>query len=221
MTQLQETVCFENTSSLEDPIFSSPAGKLSLRQAIILGLGCTPILLYVLSTFDFVFLPLILIPLVIGIPRPKILSMDQLTLSLILFYVNGPSIKSKNKKKKTYKQQSKRQPSSKFLGTQNFHLQEKQTNKQQNSGIREIKIHDFKKAVNLKLNLHNPNGLPFENHFVEIYLDDKRIGAMTTDSAGQIVATFVPESPGDKKLKIYADKYDTPILDEIVSFSRE
>jgi len=73
----------------------------------------------------------------------------------------------------------------------------------------------------LKLDLHKPNGSPFVNHFVTIFLDEKRIGAMTTDGTGQIVATFIPKNPGKKKLTIHADKYDDPVLDEIVSFERD
>ena len=220
MAILQETVCFENTSSLEDPIFNSPAGKISLRQAIILGIGCMPILLYSLSTFDFMLLPLIIIPLIIGLPRPKILSMDQLVMSLILFYINGSSIKSKNKKKKQSKKiNSSKKHKSRFLGTNVLQL--KDNNKKKNTQIKQFTVSDFKKPINLKLDLHKPNGDSFVNHFVEIYLDDKRIGAMTTDVSGQIVATFVTENPGDKRLKIYADKHKEPVLDEIVSFCSE
>ena len=217
MAIIQETVCFENTSSLEDPIFSGPAGKISLRQAIILGIGCTPILLYSLSTFDFMLLPLIIIPLILGLPRPKILSMDQLVMSLILFYINGSSIKPKNKiGKKTKKINASKKHQSKFLGTSVLQL--KDNTKKKTVQIKQFTISDFKKPINLKLDLHKPNGESFANHFVEIYLDDKRIGAMTTDVSGQIVATFVPENPGDRRLRIYADKYNEPVIDEIVSF---
>ena len=217
MAIIQETVCFENTSSLEDPIFSGPAGKMSLRQAIILGMGCIPLLLYSLSTFDFMLLPLIIIPLIIGLPRPKILSMDQLVMSLILFYINGPSIKSKDKtRKKPNKVNASNRRQSRFLGTDMLRL--KDNTKKKTVQIKKFTISDFKKPINLKLDLHKPNGESFTNHFVEIYLDEKRVGAMTTDVSGQIVATFIPETPGDRRLKIYADKYDEPVIDEIVSF---
>ncbi len=210
MEQIDITV-FENTSALDEQAVSiAILGKVSIRQLIIIFSG----LLFAVGIFQtttsltFAIIPAI-IATVLGLPKPKILSMDRLVYSVLLFFIRGTSLNHKvskgEKPRKTKKAESKflRMPGTKII---KIKKEEK---------FREIIASDLSKLRRLKIRIIDPSGEPLPRTFVRIYLDELLIDSLSTDSDGMIEASFVPGSEGQKRLKITSEKFDV-VLDETI-----
>ncbi len=220
---LQELVFFRNTSTLDETLYTSPAGKLSIRQTMILGAGCGIVMLAAMNAYnadnDFMdaayYLPFLAIPLVIGLYKPKILTMDELLYSVMLFLINGSSVRQIPKPKRTRgKARAVRNPSRRI----GYYSLERQY--VQKERIRVVTVSDLGKPTRLKLVIQKPDGGAFRNHFVSIYLDGVRVTAMTTDSAGEVEALVTPGTEGNHSLKVMAKGYDEPVIDGDIRFRR-
>lgn len=210
MEQIDITV-FENTSALDEQAVSiAILGKVSIRQLIIIFSG----LLFAVGIFQttasltFAVIPAI-IATVLGLPKPKILSMDRLVYSVLLFFIRGTSLNHKVSKIK--KPTKTKKAESKFLrmpGTKIIKIKKEEK-------FREIIASDLSKLRRLKIRIIDPSGEPLPRTFVRIYLDGLLIDSLSTDSDGMIEASFVPGSEGQKRLKITSEKFDV-VLDETI-----
>ena len=222
---LQELVFFKNTSTVDETLYTSPAGKLSIRQTIILGLGCGLVLMGAMSAYeadnDFMdavyYLPFLVIPLVIGLHKPNVLTTDELLYSIILFFINGSSVKQISKPKKTKGKGGARAVRNPSRRMGYYSLAREYVQKEK---IRVIPVADLGKPTRLKLMIQKPGGGAFKNHFVSIYLDGVRVTAMTTDSAGEVEALVTPGTEGNHSLKVMAKGYDEPVIDGDIRFRR-
>lgn len=220
---MQELVFFQNTATLDETLYASPAGKLSIRQTLILGAGCSLVMMAAMSAYEayndimdaIPYLPFLVIPLVIGLYKPKILTADELLYSVILFFARGLSVRQISKPKQgTNKSKAAKNPSRR-MGY--YTLAREYVPKEK---IRVVTVADLGKPTRLRLVILKPDGEAFMNHFVSVYLDGMRVTAMTTDSAGEVEALVTPGSEGVHALKVMAKGYDKPVMDGSVKFMR-
>ncbi len=219
---LQDLIFFKNTSTLDETLYASPMGRLSVRQALIVGGGCGAILLAALGLYgqpggDGAGAPFILLmlpaPLALGLYKPKILTADQLLFSVIVFFARGLSARRVARPKKPGSGGNIRH--SRYMG---YHpLARKPVPRDK---VRIVTVADLARPTRLKLTILRPDGGAFANHFVSIYLDGVRITAMTTDSAGEVEALVTPGTEGICSLRVAAKGYDMPVLDGRIKFVR-
>lgn len=213
MGQIDITV-FENTSALDEQAVSiAILGKVSIRQLAIIfsGLLLSVGIFQITNSVIYAVTPA-LIGMILGLPKPKILSMDRLVYSMLLFFVKGTSINQKSTKNKKSPKTKTQKPKSRFLmmpGAKIIKINKKEK-------FREIIASDLSKLRRLKIRIIDPSGEALPRTFVKIYLDEMLIDSLSTDSDGMIEASFIPEKEGQKRLKIISDKFDEPVLDETI-----
>lgn len=220
---MQELVFFRNTATLDETLYSSPAGKLSMRQTLILGVGCGLIMVAAMSAYEasndamdvVYYLPFLAIPMAIGLYKPKILTADELLYSVVLFFIRGSSVRQMPKPKKIPGRARAAGNQSRRMGY--YALAREYVPREK---IRVVTVADPAKPTRLKLVILKPDGGAFVNHFVSIYLDGVRVTAMTTDSAGEVEALVTPGSEGVHRLKVMAKGHDRPVMDGSVKFAR-
>ena len=220
---LQDLIFFKNTSTLDETLYASPMGRLSVRQTLIVGGGCGTILLAALGLYgqpggDGAGAPLILlmlpVPLALGLYKPKILTADQLLFSVVVFLVRNSTGRTAGPRRPGGTDRNVRH-SSKHMG---YHpLARKPVPRDK---VRIVTVADLARPTRLKLTILRPDGGAFANHFVSIYLDGTRVTAMTTDSAGEVEALVTPGTEGICSLRVAAKGYDRPVLDGRIKFVR-
>lgn len=228
---MQKLIVFKNTATLDETLYDSPAGRLSVRQSMILGVGCGSILMAALHIFNgttgngldrvFPILPylvLLVIPLVLALHRPNVLTMDELTASILMFLIRGSSVKNMTKAKRSGKGGKGKKKVVSQCNSMGYNTLEREFVPKE--GMRVVTVSDFAKPTRLKLTINRPDGEAFVNHFVSIYLDGIRVTAMTTDSAGEVESIMTPEREGLHELKVVAKGYDKPVMDGKIKFQR-
>ena len=211
MIQQVSVTVFENTSALDEQAISiAVIGKVSMRQLAIIfsGLLLAVGIYQITSSLIFAIIPA-MIAMGLGLPKPKILSMDRLVYSILIFFIKGSSTKQEIKNKKSIKT---KKPQSKFLRIPGTKIVKIKKDKK----FREIIASDLTKLRRLNIKVSEPSGDPLPKTFVKIYLDEQLIDSLTTDSDGMIQASFIPEKEGPRKLKIISDKFEDPLIDETV-----
>ena len=212
---------------MDETLYSSPAGQLSVRQTLILGVGGGAVLLAALLAYNVeskimdavIFLPFLIIPAVLGLHKPKVLTMDELFFSIITFLVSGSSVKQISKAKRA--KRTDRHKGGKIdasCSSMGYNTLEREYVPKEKT--RTITVTDLAKPRRLKLVIRKPDGEAFVNHFVSIYLDGIRVTAMTTDSTGEVEAVVTPGSEGTHTLKVMAKGYDEPVIDGEIKFQR-
>ena len=98
-----ELMHFDNVNTLDEPLFESPMGTLNIKQLAITGLGCMIIAVYAMMEMQLAVIPLLIIPIWLGMGRRGNLPMDEYLPSWLMFKIRGSSTKMiKNiKKEKT------------------------------------------------------------------------------------------------------------------------
>lgn len=213
MGQIDITV-FENTSALDEQAVSiAVLGKVSIRQLAIIFSGLLIAVGVFQNTNSLIYAAIpALLGVVLGLPRPKILSMDKLVYSVLLFFVKGTSVNQKSSKNKKQLKSKTKKPKSKFLGLPDA----KVVKIKKEEKFREIIASDLTKLRRMKCTLIDPSGEPLQKTSVKIYLDGMLIDSLSTDSDGMIEASFIPEKEGQKRLKITSEKFVEPVLDETI-----
>ena len=241
---------FENTDTINEPVISLPmAGKLSFRQiGIVTGIAVLlPMLVYsaasdvILGAFPdpvFSFEPvsgslinvtwdvvLALIPVpfgvLLGVPRPKLLAMDELVVVLIRFWIRRTSVGSAAGGKgatrggggATPAPHARRNaggsPRVGFAKRDGFESYGKKTPKQRFA----VGVSELGTPKNITVTLYGTDGRPMRHRLARAYIDGVLLCSITTDSDGVIGMTFIPKSEGVKSLRIVADRLKEPVVD--------
>ena len=200
---------------MDGVLFNTMGKGVSVRQAGILGLGCGTILLSVLSLKQPMLIPLLLIPILLGVIRTKTMTADEYILSLLSYAIN----KGSTKRIKTNKTVStaKRVPSNR-LG---LHPEDIKKVSSKAETIMKIPVIDKRKAVRLNVTILGHDGTAYANQFVSIFIDNIRIGAVSTDGTGKTAVTVVPGKIGTRALKVMPRNGDEPLLNGMVEFVNE
>ena len=144
--------------------------------------------------------------------------MDELLYSIIMFFINGSSVKQISKPKKNQRQGQGSRAAKNPSRRMGYHSLEREYVQKEKTRV--VPVADLGKPTRLKLMIQKPGGGAFKNHFVSIYLDGVRVTAMTTDSAGEVVALVTPGTEGNHSLKVMAKGYDEPVIDGDIRFRR-
>ena len=251
---------FEDMGTINEPVISLPmTGRISFRQiGIVVGLSVMlPMALYswlssgyTLETWEAIsfdtvngtvhitldiIISLIPVPigLVLGIPRPRMLPMDELVLVLLKFAIQHTSIQSTKHQKRwrgvvprrrlTHNPKdtkTAKQKKSKFAGfgdkfVLDCHLK-KATRKAYIISVTKLGI-----PKHMTITLYDLRGSPMRNKLVRVYIDDELSSSLTTDSDGVIGMTFVPKSIGEKRLKIISVETNKPVVDAILNIIKQ
>ncbi|MDH3360988.1 MAG: hypothetical protein OEL56_02275 [Nitrosopumilus sp.] len=96
MTQEIELVVFENVSVMHQKALSLPFGKVSLRQLLMLSAGMIGAVIAYSVTGEILY-PVIVfgIFVALGMVSTKVLTLDQIIKSMILFLIRGTSLSKK------------------------------------------------------------------------------------------------------------------------------
>ena len=234
---------FENTDTINEPVIALPMlGKASFRQiGIITGLAVMlPLLIYssgsesILDAFpDPVFsfvavngeikitwdIIIALIPmplgLALGVPRPKLVPMDNLVVLLVRFMMHHTSVKSSKQKAKKSRHPHTKSSLAGFI-QEDKSIRPKTTSK----NTYHIAVTELGVPKNLTITLYDLKGNPIRHKLVRAYIDDDLLSSITTDSDGVIGMTFVPKSEGTKHLKVIADGTMDSIIDAMLDIRR-
>ena len=228
---IQKLIFFKNTSTLDETLYSSPLGRISVRQTLILGMGFGVILLAAITEYNanndissaLFYLPFLLIPSILGLHKPKVLTADQMLISMLVFLIHGTSapqiiIRTKSKIRRGDKDNKKRSTSEVDSQCESMGYHALITEHIPNYKIRTVTVTDLAKPTRLKLVIRKPDGNAFVNHFVSVYLDGIRITAMTTDSIGEIESIMSPKYEGVHELKVMAKGYVEPVMNGKIRF---
>ena len=241
---------FENTDTINEPVISLPmAGKMSFRQiGIVTGIAVLlPMLVYsaasdfILGTFPdpvFSFAPvsgslinvtwdvvLALVPVpfgvLLGVPRPKLLAMDELVVVLIRFWIRRTSVGGAARGRgaasgggsATPAPHARRKaggnPRVGFAKRDGFESYGKKIPKQRFA----VGVSELGTPKNITVTLYGTDGRPMRHRLARAYIDGVLLCSITTDSDGVIGMTFIPKSEGVKSLRIVADRLKEPVVD--------
>ena len=213
---MQQTRFFRTMSSMDDALFSGMGKGISIRQTIILGVGCGIVLLAILYTRGenpFLF-PLVIIPIILGVMRTKTMTADAYIMTVLSFATSGGSTKRIKATRRVVN--AKRVPSMRM----GLKPEEIKSSAVVNT-IRKIPVIDTAKPVRLNITIQGPDGSQYSNKFVSVYIDGTRVAAVSTDGTGRLAITVVPKKLGMKKLRVMPKDGDEPLLDGMVEFVDE
>lgn len=223
-------------SSLDEPVMSLPLlGRVSFRQAgIIMGL-CVVAPLCVHSSlsgavlaalpdpitsvggaqlgWDAVFslLPAV-VGLALGVPRPRLVSMDVAVLMLLRFAVRGTSMRAAPRRRR-------KAPRPRKSGRLGFAAPDPDLEGAPPTPIYRISAQDPSVPKSLTITLHGGDGSPLSGKLARTYIDGELIGSVTTDGDGAMGVTFVPGRRGTRRLRIEVDGEPRPAVDAPLEIS--
>ena len=204
---------------MDGALFSALGKPITMRQAGILGIGCGIILMMAIETEIYYLIPLVIIPILFGFVRTKTMTADEYIITLLVFAINGGSSTKRIKHNKSVAV-TKKIPS-KRLGMKQEHIVKLAGGTTEKKTLMKIPVVDKRKAVRLNVTILGHDGTTYANQFVSIYLDDVRVGAVSTDSMGKTAVTVIPKKLGTHTLRVMPKNGDVPLLDGIVEFVDE
>lgn len=211
---MQATRFFRTMSSMDGTLFNVMGRHISIRQSAILGTGCGIVLMAALRFGDPMIVPFVIIPLVFGIARTRTMTADEYVMSLLSYGMGGGS--TKKIKANRAVAVAKKVPSAR-LGLRPEDV--KKISKTET--IMKIPVIDKRKPVRLNVTILGHDGTQYSNKFVSIYMDDVRVGAVSTDGTGKTAVTVVPGKFGTRTLKVMPRNGDEPLLNGVVEFVDE
>ena len=211
----QDLIHFRNINTLDEPLFDSPMGTLNIRQVAITGIGCVLIALYALLEVQIGVIPLLIIPIALGMGHRGNMTMDAYLISLLSFKMRGsstPLIKNtkktkRSKKRKTVPRAMKIRSKSKTVT--------KIASKTINRKILVTRLFD---TVNISFTYTTIDGEPLKNRLIRVFLDNQMVFEYTTNTLGQMTATFNVNELGKKKLRILAKDIEAPLIEGTLDF---
>ena len=211
----QQTRFFRTLSSMDGTLFNAMGKGISIRQSGIIGLGCGTILMLALQTENPFVIPLVLIPVIFGVARTKTMTADQYIVALLSYGLNGGSSTKRIKANKAGIM-AKKVPSRR-LGLRPETIKKVSKTKT----IMKIPVIDKRRPVRLNVKISGHDGTPYSNQFVTIYMDNVRVGAVSTDTTGKTAVTVIPGKLGTRALKVMPRNSDEPLLNGMVEFVDE
>ena len=220
---------FANVSTLDEPLFDSPMGSLSLKQIAIAGGGCVLIILAVLDTYtnssypelSYALLGLLPIPIYLGMFKKGVLTMDMYLLSLITFKINGGRSTKKIKNQKITTTDGKVKQSAKPKSMKVRSKTKAISKIESKEVVRKFTVSRPGVTTRALFTLVTTGGEPLKNTHVRVFLDNEMIYKYTTDPNGQITAPIVVKDLGKRKLVIKADNFSAPIMTGTLEFVLE
>ena len=199
-------------------------GKLSMRQMLILGLGAIISWSLYQSTGDFMSAIPAVIGAVFALKKQKVLPLESMLLSVLMFYAMNGSGKKETRKnsKKTAKQKTlfsrkqkiKKHPSTKLKLADGFSSKFDVIGKE----IRTREIYsDPLKPIRMKIKVQKTTGQVIANTRSKILFDGNVISTLSTDGNGELEVIIIPKTIGEKKLQVVSEGFEKPVFEEILS----
>lgn len=218
-----ELLWFEAISPFNESVFSFPMiGKLSMRQMLILGVGAVISWSLYQSTGDFMSAIPAVIGAVFALKKQKVLPLESMLLSVLMFYVmNGSSKKEtrKNSKKTKQKILFRRKQKSKYSSTK-LKFADGFSSKFDVIG-KEIKTREIYsdplKPIRMKIKVQKTTGQVIANTRSRILFDGNVISTLSTDGNGELEVIVIPKTTGEKKLQVVSEGFEKPVFEEILS----
>jgi hypothetical protein len=198
---------FEDVSPFHEAVFAFPIiGKLSMRQMTIIGFSAVVSwAMYQTSENLFSMIPLC-IGAYLGLKKFNVKPPESQLVSVIKFAMG---------KKKSRKPQQQLRPKSKRLGpSAEFSPKLQVVGKK----IKTRSIYsDPLKPIRFQIRLETPDTKPIAKTQTRVEFDGNVISTLATNHNGEIEVLIIPQTVGEKKLAVYAEGFEQPVFEEILS----
>lgn len=232
MAQSIDLLWFDDINPFNEQVFDFPIlGRLSMRQMLLLGIGA--IISYALyqSTSDVIYsiIPASIMAF-IALKKQKVLSTEQMLMSIILYAMkgsfaygeNGSSIKSRAKilqllfrTRRKEKEIRQGQDSGRLYLASEFSAQTGRKDKRI-----DVTARDLMKPVRIKMKLLLSSGEVLASKMAKVYLDDEYIASVSSDINGELEVLVIPKHEGERRFRVYAEGFTEPVLDELLFVSK-
>lgn len=202
-----ELLYFEDLSPFQEAVFAFPImGKISMRQMTIIGLVSTISWMVYQSSESYLSAIPLLIGGYIGLKKFNVKPPEVQMASIIRFIMFG------NRGEKTHREG---QAQSKRLG-----ISELFSHKSQSVG-KEIKVREIfanpLRPIRLQLRLETPRKEPISNAPTRVEFDGSVVSTVSTNKNGEIEVIIVPQTIGPKKLVVFVEGHQIPVIEEILN----
>lgn len=206
---------FEDISPFHEAVFIFPIiGRVSMRQMSIIGLSATISWIIYQGSGNYLSLVPLCFGGYIGLKKFNVKPIEFQIISVIKFFLLGKgSVQKRKTKKRTIaglaKQESKRLGASTIFQPRLQVMDKK------------IKIRDVYadplKPIRLQVKLETLDKRPISNTQTKVELDGNIISTLATNNNGEIEVLIVPQTIGAKRLLIFADGFEQPVFEEVLS----
>ncbi len=200
---------FEDVSPFHEAVFAFPIiGKLSMRQMSIIGFSAVVSwVIYQNSENLFSMIPLC-IGSYLGLKKFNVKPPESQLVSIIKFVIG-------KKKLRKPRLQTKLRPKSKRLGPSAEFSPKLQV---VGKTIRTRPIYsDPLKPIRFQIRLETPDAKPISKTQARVEFDGNVISTLATNHNGEIEVLIIPQTAGEKKLAVYAEGFEYPVFEEILS----
>lgn len=196
----REVLWFEDVSPFNEPVFAFPVvGRLSMRQLAIIGIGFLVSYPWFQATGDIIAVAPSLVCMVFALKKQHVVPLEYLLFSVLLFYI------------KRYNAQMPR--------LRQFRIPKKRKDVKVQKSIKRKKLYvsDLSKPYRMKIRLQE-SGHPVSYEMAKVEFDGRVISTLSTDANGELEVIIIPETAGEKKIRVYSRRSPDPIFEETISF---
>lgn len=210
-----ELLYFEDISPFHEAVFAFPIiGKLSMRQMAMIGTSAVISWGIYQNSGNL----LSMIPLVIGgylgLRKFNVKPFESQLVAMIRFFLVRDMI-GRHRAEDAPQQSKSRNKRSKKLGKP-MAFQPKLHAIRKEVKVRDV-FTDPLKPVRLQVKLASPDRKPISNTRTRVEFDGNVISTLSTNNNGEIEVLVIPQTLGEKRLAIFAEGYEAPIVEEILS----
>lgn len=210
-----ELLYFEDISPFHEAVFAFPIiGKLSMRQMAMIGTSAVISWGIYQNSGNL----LSMIPLVIGgylgLRKFNVKPFESQLVAMIRFFLVSDMIR-RHRADDAPQQPKSRNKCSKKLGRP-MAFQPKLHAIRKEVKVRDV-FTDPLKPVRLQVKLASPDRKPISNTRTRVEFDGNVISTLSTNNNGEIEVLVIPQTLGEKRLAIFAEGYESPIVEEILS----
>lgn len=211
-----ELLYFEDISPFHEAVFGFPIiGKLSMRQMVIIGFSAVVSWGIYQSSGNL----LSMIPLAIGgylgLKRFNVKPFESQLLSMIRFFLLKRRVTPQSAEPAACARPRLRREKSKRIAKPVLFQPKPHATK------KEVKVRnvftDPLKPVRLQIKLTTPDRRPIANTQTRVEFDGNVIATLSTNNNGEIEVLVIPQTFGKKRLAIFAEGYELPIVEEILA----
>lgn len=211
-----ELLYFEDISPFHEAVFAFPIiGKLSMRQMAMIGLSAVISWgIYQNSGSLLSMIPLV-IGVCLGLKKFNVKPFESQLVAMIRFFlVRDMTRRHKDEDVLQLHPKSRKERSKKLSKPMAFQPKLHAIRK-------EVKVRDVftdpLKPVRLQVKLTTPDRKPISDTRTRVEFDGNVISTLSTNNNGEIEVLVIPQTLGEKRLAIFVEGYESPIVEEILS----
>lgn len=207
---------FEDVSPFHEAVFAFPIiGKLSMRQMAMIGLSAVVSWSIYQNSGDLFSMIPLAIGVYLGLKKFNVKPFESQLVAMIRFFLVRDMIRRHGVEASPQLQPKSRKERSKKLGKP-MAFQPKLHAIRKEVKVRDV-FTDPLKPVRLQVRLASPDRKPISDTRTRVEFDGNVISTLSTNNNGEIEVLVIPQTLGEKRLSIFAEGYESPIVEEILS----